>query len=316
MNTNRLSIAIVATLVLTAAVACAQQPNDEQIALQFVPPAFTEYAASHTYLSDDRTWTVLPVDLDHSGRPDYLAVAYGNGHIGYLRIVRKSEIPSLVGESSASMECDSQPSISAIDLDGDAKPELSFACRVGNHGTRLSWLFRWTNSMLVPLNVASTTRPNGFEPIREANFVDIDGDGVMEILEATATADVDDKGVVSENYDVWHLLNGKLARSAGSSLTYFNVFTRDKGKPQTESETFTAVPGAFTLTMVSGERGQKMVTSGTVTLNGAIIAESKSFSKNVPVITSDVTLLQHNTLSVELHGSPGSMLHILVAPKP
>src|SRR5450755_800143 len=124
-----------------ACIANAQQAVDDQIAAQFVPPAFTAYAASHTYLSDDRAWKVMPVDLDHTGHADYLAVAYGNGHLGYLRAIRKGAVPTLAADTAVPVACDSQPTISAVDLDGDGKPELVLACRIGNRGAMFSSLF-------------------------------------------------------------------------------------------------------------------------------------------------------------------------------
>jgi hypothetical protein len=214
--TRPLTITLLAASVAITAATQAQQTTDDQLAAQFVPPAFTAYAASHTYLNDNRTWSMLPVDLDHTGHADYLAVAYGNGHIGYLRVIRKGTTPSLAGESSFSMACDSQPAVASVDLDGDGKPELSFDCRVGNRGTTFSTLFKKSAGTLVPLNAPSTRRANAFEPIREANFIDIDGDGTVEVLEAAAPLEVDASGVLTGGYDVWHLTNGTLAKSAGS----------------------------------------------------------------------------------------------------
>jgi hypothetical protein len=233
-----------------ACIANAQQAVDDQIAAQFVPPAFTAYAASHTYLSDDRAWKVMPVDLDHTGHADYLAVAYGNGHIGYLRVIRKDAVPTLAADTAVPVACDSQPTISAVDLDGDGKPELVLACRVGNQGAMFSSLFKWTGSGLSVLNARSKRRPNQWEPLREANFVDIDGDGTLEILESSSNPEVDAKGVVTQSWTVWKLTNGTLVKSSASAVPYFNRFDRSKGKPRAELETFTVTPGAYVLTIV------------------------------------------------------------------
>ncbi|MGH7488853.1 MAG: hypothetical protein ACREMY_25110, partial [bacterium] len=84
---------LVAALTISIA-AQAEKLTNDQIAAKFVPGGFTEYAAENTYFAENRTWSVLPADLDHTGREDYLVVAYGNGHIGYLSVIRNGATPT------------------------------------------------------------------------------------------------------------------------------------------------------------------------------------------------------------------------------
>lgn len=305
---------LAAALVTWAASAHAQTMTDDQIAEKFVPSAFTAYAANHTFFSDSRTWAVLPVDLDHTGHEDYLAVAYGNGHIAYLSVIQKRATPTLLAESASATECDGSPGVSAIDLDGDGKPELNLSCHVGNHGTLFNSLFKWSAGKLVVLNPPHSRRQNAWTAIRKANFVDLNGDGILEVLEIPADFVVDDQGILTENYIVYSLVNGKLAKASVAPLPYFGMFVRGKGQPQPEVHQFSATPGQYTLTVANGERGQNIVDSGVIMLNGVTIAPPSSFSKKAN-LTTNVTLAAQNTLSVELQSTPGSLIYVIFTPK-
>ena len=303
-----------ALLCCIAALPIVAQSN-EGIAQAFVPPAFTAYAASHRYQADHRQWSILPVDLDHTGHTDYLAIGYTNGHVGYLRVVRLGATPTLASESSPATACESVPSVEAIDLDGDGKPEIAMSCRVGNGGAQFSSIFRWQAPILVVLNPPNPKRPGAWLGLREPNYVDVDGDGTLEVLETSAAAAVDDAGTVTQTYELYRLASGKLVK-ASSGVTYFNQFTRTTGKPAAENETFTATPGTFVLTIVNGERGQHAVDSGVITLNGTTIASPSVFTNKARVMQTDVTLAAQNTLGVELRSAPESFLAILLTPKP
>lgn len=308
--------AFIAASLAMGAIGRAQNLTDDQIAAKFIPQGFTVFAAENTYLADDRTWQALPVDLDRTGREDYLAVAYGNGHIAYLSVIRKGASPSLVAESAAATACDGSPGVSTIDLEGDGKPELVLSCHIGNHGVTFRSIFKWSTGALIALNPPHARRVNAWAPLCEANFADIDGDGIMEVLEADGGFTVDDQDFVTQRWNVYRLVNGRLTQDGARVLPYFGMFVRGKGQPRTNAEQFVATPGKYTLTIANGERGQNMVNSCVITLNGATIASPSLFSKNVKVITMDVVLAAKNTLSVQLRSSPGSLIHVIFATKP
>jgi hypothetical protein len=128
-----------ATISVAAAYAAdAQVPSDEQIAAQFVPPGFAAFVANNPRVAGTPSWQTLSADLDGTNRSDYLAVAYGNGHIAYVRIIKKDTVPKLVGETVAEAARDIGPRLSTTDLDGDGKPEFRIDCINGNRGATLS----------------------------------------------------------------------------------------------------------------------------------------------------------------------------------
>lgn len=310
-----LRIVIAATLGCLTQLASGQTLTADQIAQQFMPPAFAAFASTHTYLADRREWSVLPIDLGHTGRNDYLAVGYANGQVGYLRIIRLGEIPTLAGESSPAVECESQPFLEAVDLDGDGKPEVSMSCRIGNRGSQFHSFFKWTGGGVTPLNPVDEGQAPAWAPIREASLVDIDGDGVLDVLEASAEAGVDADGFVTQDYAIYRLVGDKLAKSP-TGVIYFSKFLRGTGAPVTVTEHFTAPSGTFIMTIVNGTRGENMVDSAVVTLNGVKILSPASFSNRSRLIQTDVMLGARNTLSVELRSAPGSYVHVLLTPKP
>jgi hypothetical protein len=311
---KRVLIVILTSMLLVAGRA-QTQTTDEQIAAAFIPPSLAAYAAANPYLADNPSQSILPIDLDHTGRNDYLAVAYGNVHIAFLRVIRKGSIPTLAGDSLSAVECDSGPSLAAVDLDGDAKPELTLNCTVGNRGYRFSSIFKWTGAALLPLNPPSERRRDSWEPIDDPNFVDLDGNGVLAILSASCPFSVSEDRVLHQCWSVYRLVNGRFIKSAGGDVGLFELYVRDTGKPEAETKKFAAAPGPYQLTIVNGERGQNRVSSAVITLNGANVASPNSFSKNAPVIATDVILAAQNTLSVELRSSPGSFIHVLLTPK-
>jgi hypothetical protein len=313
---SKRTVCLLLAAALLSTIASAQTSTaDEQIAAQFMPPAFAAFAAANTYLSDHRTTSILPVDLEHTGRADFLAVAYGNGHIAYLRVIRRASVPALAGESAPALNCDSTPSVSAVDLDGDGKPELSLQCRAGNAGHQFYSFFNWSAGALTALNPPSQRRPNAWEPIMEANFVDVDGTGAFTVLAPSCPFTVDDAGAVDQCWAVYRLVNGKLTKSADGEPRVFERFNRSNGTPSAEARKFSATPGLYTLTVINGERGENMATAGTIKLNGTALVPPGLFSKNARTVSRDVTLAAQNVLEVELRSAPETFIHIVVSPK-
>jgi hypothetical protein len=295
--------------------AAAQQVSDDMVAQQFMPSAiFVKYAAASPYLADDRERSGLRVDLDKSGNADYLAIAYTSVKIGYLRVVKLTPQPTLVGESGSTTYCDSPASVAVVDLDGDGRPELVMSCAVGNRSIQHASFFKWSGTGLVVLNPPHDTRKNAWAPITDPNFVDLYGDGKLEVLSPTgAWSGGEDSD--EHPYDVFRL-NGNHLVQAAVGVGYFNSFYRGTGKPYAEEVQFTVAPGVYVLTIVNGLRGANVVDSGVVTLNGSVVVTPSDFAKKKPVITLPVTLTAQNTLSVELRSAPESFIHVTVAPQP
>src|SRR5947207_8379192 len=99
--------------------ASGQQVTDEQLARQFVPESLATFDTNHPGMTTIVSWNILPVDLDHTGSFDYLAIAYDNHVLGALRLVRKGPSARVVAEIATVVSCNGPAIVEAIDLDGD-----------------------------------------------------------------------------------------------------------------------------------------------------------------------------------------------------
>ena len=91
------------------------------------------------------------------------------------------------------------------------------------------------------------------------------------------------------------------------------VYTRLQGAPQRFTETIEATPGSYTVDL------DDLATSGadaTVTLNGVVIMEGRGTTGEVGPRhkTVTVTLLETNTLDINLRGKKGSKLQVKICP--
>lgn len=305
MSMKTIAVLIALTLFATP---CAHAQTDDQIAQTFLPPAFATFASQNPGLGADASWTTLRVDLDHTGKTDYLAIGYGNGHIACLRVVRPLATPILVADTP-SVACDLGPRLSGIDLDGDGVPEIGLECTNGNHGTPFTSFFRWVVNGVQALNPPHPRRANAWWPIENANLVDLDGTGTLAVLEPAT-----DSGATTQQWNVYRLIKGQLVKSAAAPI-FFDRFYRDNGAPAPEVQTFTAPPGPYTITVINGLRGGHMVSSAVVTLNGAVALSPDSLSQKVHTLSADLTLPAENTISVDLRSAPAAFIDIVITPK-
>lgn len=293
----------------------AQAISDDDVARQFVPSSvFAKYLANEPYLEDQTRWRVIHVDLDGSGTASYRAIAYSNARFDYLRVVRVGPpATALVGESLGVGPCDGAPGVKAIDLDGDGRPELALTCGVGNRQTQQTLFFKWTGSGLVGLNPAHDTKRNSWSTIQEPNYVDIDGDGVVEVLEPAGEWAAGDD-VAEHPYSIYRLQAGSLVK-APVGVAYYDIFVRGKGKPQLVQDEFSTTPGNYTMVVVNGNRGEFMVDSAVITLNGKAVAGPQTFSAKVKRIEIPVSLAADNSLAVELRSAPKSRIQVVFVPQ-
>jgi len=90
-------------------------------------------------------------------------------------------------------------------------------------------------------------------------------------------------------------------------------YVRDKGKPQTVTDTFTSYVGPGKIIVENGDAsGDHRVSSAVITLNGQEIFSPHDFNPHVGLLEAQVDLLEANTLAVEVRSKPGSFLTITV----
>ena len=98
-------------------------------------------------------------------------------------------------------------------------------------------------------------------------------------------------------------------------VTFFGPkqYTRNKGKPVTETDTFICPPGytgsGFTLHLINGDSlGNNRVSSAVLKVNDIEVIGPSAFNQKTAVIERNLSLNTTNTISVELRGKPGGFI--------
>jgi len=279
--------------------------NDDAWANTFFPQSLVQGSVAAG--GNVRLWSTAPVTF---GSTPYLAIAYSNGISGVLRILRiNGEAASLVSERT---DLDgSAPGLETPDIDNDHVPEIVVSFRTGRRGERTSYVYRWNGSAIAPLLVDDSGRDGGF---LNSSFLDIDGDGVLEVVEPKSTAGDDEvSGTIGSGFDTYKLINGSLLLQTQITTPYVGLFIRGTGAPKTISEDVTADPGAYVLRISNGDQTGHLVDSAEIRLNGVVILGPSQFKPTKQTISLPVTLTALNTISVELRSAPKTRMTITLS---
>jgi hypothetical protein len=278
--------------------------SDDSVAEMFFPESLIQSGAAAG--SNSRLWSSARVTY---GSAPYLAVAYSNGISGVTRLLRiTADGASLVSEHS---DLDgSAPRVEILDIDNDNIPEVVASYRTGRRGERTSYLYRWDGSTLSSLS-SEGGRDAGFV---NASLLDLDGDGILEVLEPRSTAGDDAvSGSVTSGFDTYKLVSGVLRVQTDSAVVYVGMFQRATGAPKTITEEFDATPGPYVVRVINGDQAGKMtVDSAEIRINDVVVLSPPQFKPSKRVVVMPVTLSSQNSLSVELRSAPKSMLTVTV----
>ena len=112
-------------LLLTFTSTHVQAASDDDLARMFYPPALSAWVQNNCGIDEKQEWSSAAADLDHIGTSNYLVVAYSNGHIGRIRLIKKTASgPILVADPEGPALYDNHPHLQLLDLDHDGKPEI------------------------------------------------------------------------------------------------------------------------------------------------------------------------------------------------
>jgi hypothetical protein len=310
-------------LALTAATKLgAQQPALDSIVDHFFPQSLIELWNNHSPDSPPKSSAYKLVALDGAGSPNYIAAAYDVGGAGAFRLLKlNGNNATLVAAPDVSMNGFS-PTVSLIDVDGDGKSEILVEFTT-NGATRPAWIFQWANGALREI----TPDDDAFSEGEETNFADLDGDGVLELIEAPPHVKYGDLARLNGTkpiriWTTYRLTGGTYQPSA--QYFWIEPFIRVGGAPETSTSTFVVdSPGTnFVLKISNGANARSVIegqpfrvdpaTSADVYLNGVLVVGPSSFNPNVKVITVPVTLQATNTISVTLRGAPNTGFTIAI----
>ena len=104
--------------------------------------------------------------------------------------------------------------------------------------------------------------------------------------------------------------------AASSQATVFGpkTYTRTSGRPNLFQENFTAsnISSSFTLIVQNSDGGENRTGRARIILNGVQIVGPNDFNQPMDSIRKSVTLLENNTMTVELRSGPGSFITISI----
>ena len=134
MKTGPLAI----LLMLAMAAAAAAESLDDLVAAKY-PSGLTDIAAQHHY-TDSRQQAYVSIS-DASSQ--YVVAAYSNGHVAAVALLERTTAALTPLQVIRDHVTGSEPSITAVDLDGDGGPEFvvsfQYPARIARHSRLRDW---------------------------------------------------------------------------------------------------------------------------------------------------------------------------------
>ena len=193
----------------------------EEIVEQFFPQRLIDESVQDSQKGGPepfKTSNFVVADLNGDGST-FIIAAYSNGFSGVIRVLRKNNGTfSLVDEPNLQALSGDFPEVELLDLDNDGCSEVivSFSSA---RGTTANWVFKWDGTKL---DLIGPTRVSSFgvvfTKLSDASFIDIDGDGIREIVNPTSPGPVaPDVARPDAELDVYVLQEGKYVFSESVS---------------------------------------------------------------------------------------------------
>ncbi|HEX7681008.1 MAG TPA: VCBS repeat-containing protein, partial [Thermoanaerobaculia bacterium] len=206
-----------------------------------------------------------------------------------------------------------RPVLNETDIDNDGIPELLVEFP---HAT---WIYHFqSQSSALKLWGPTLARQDGVTSyLGSATLLDVDGDGVLEIIEFDSRRGATAADLVP--YTVYKVASdGTATRTDVRPVFVDRFFGADETQetrqpPQFQLRSFAATPGDYNLRIVNGDQKRNYaVSSAEIRLNGVTILGSGDLNGKRRILTVPVTLHDVNQLTVEVR-DPGSELSVIIA---
>jgi VCBS repeat protein len=287
-------------------------PSAAAIVQQFYPQRLVDLG-EQTGGPFDRRQCYAVYDTEPSGAPRTIVAAYTNTSSAAIRVLRANGGGSfdVVADPQEFDFFGSRCEVTLPDLDNDGRRDIivTFGMMVSD----VSWVFKWDGQQLDNLTPVTANGDGTLKTdLYNAEALDIDGDGVMEIysvgqyppsLEGPSKPDL-----------VYKLFGDRYLKS--ETVVGLWTFERTTGAPEVARVPVPLPAGArgpYTLHVVNGEAGgRSRVTSAQVWLNDRQVLGPNDFSNRIDVIDRPVPLDADNELAVRLAGAPGSRIRVIL----
>lgn len=279
--------------------------TDEDIVRQFYPERLTEESNQDFYDGGPapfEAYDFAVADLDGTGSDDMIIATYTNGFTAAIRALRmQGGGASLVDEPDLPLLGGVFPDVELLDLDGDGAPEIVVSLSSAR-GPGADWVFKWSGRGLRLIGPSTVDEDGDVSTVLgDADFVDINGDGLLEIINPPEEDPADP-------FDVFDLDGNRL-----KPVNFVGTYVRGAGKPTESAEIFPSSRGDYLLKIINGDaKGGHRVSSAVIRLNGQVVVGPSELNQNVPEISVRVSLRESNTLGVELRSAPDSQITLSI----
>jgi len=311
---NRLIMPLIWVTVFSVSwIGSAFPQTNEEVVEQFFPERFIDEPGEPTSF---KTSTFAVADLNGDGS-SFIVAVYSNGIAGVVRVLGKIDGTfTVVDEPNLPALGGDFPQVQVQDLDSDERPEIIVSLSSAS-GPTGDWIFKWDGAKL---DLISPTRTSFlgviFTKLSDSSFLDIDSDGIIEIINPTGSGPGDPNETIGRGeFDVYRFDGQRYIFS--TTLNFLDSFFRRTRAPFVEKSEFSVEdPGnSFILTIINGTlAGEGRVSNAVIRLNGVVIAGPKDFNQKVGKIVREVSVLQDNVVEVELRGNPGGEVTVTVEP--
>ncbi|HEY0789273.1 MAG TPA: VCBS repeat-containing protein [Thermoanaerobaculia bacterium] len=277
------------------------QACDHPIARQFVPEslvAFSRQLENRGRHPLSITCSAVPTDFGMGG--EYLVVGYSDTVGGAVRVLQRVAGSWTVAGSFDENLAGSDPTIELVDLTGDRRPEIIATFR-SDKWNYPNWIFSWTGQKLISITPVSAS---GLTLLLEPGFVDVDNDGIAEILQ------------IDEDGDRLYRFADGTYRMCGDKIGLASLYLGHEGKPKLIAKDFAITDSSspWRVLVVNGTRAGKLrASSAVISLNGQLLVNPSDLNEKTAHLEFPVTLRDENTLEVQVRGQPDSELWVIIA---
>jgi hypothetical protein len=245
----------------------------------------------------------------------HIVAAYTNANEAYVRLLSFGDEGWHVQRAWHIAELATSPKVELRDLDADGISEVVVGVGVGPKSEERDFLFRWADGNLRSIPQVDTDgeapHSDDAEPASSlgiADYVDIDGDGKLEIIgetvartdETEAETDFPYRSI----YTIYPYVEGRLGPRR--FLTAYFTLAAPKKSDTVSAEEFSTedLAAKYELRLIHrGARGNWYASGATVRLNGVVVANAKDF-KERDVVIIPVVLQAHNRLEIAILDAP------------
>ena len=301
--------------IVAAARLCFAQTTDQQIVDRFFPQrVLDDYTRNWPGETPDRQTAFVAADLDGAGQQNYLVAAYSAGNsdtLAAVRVLRKQGDSAVVVAEPDFPWQGREPEISSIDVDHSGRPQFLVAFAWGIHVGMAQTVLRWNGTGMEMVGPVRTESDGPVPGLTDGDFVDLDGDGVLEAVNPPGTSYERELLVSGKPYTVYKLSGGLYTQSDVIFDFFYGFFESD------DIEFAVADPSQpHILTIVNGDgRAQGPVASAEIRLNGVLVAGPNRINQKMRTLRIPVRARAKSTLRVTVTRKGDSILYVGIGPE-